>query len=76
MMDIETKLINIFEDTGIIIDKDSKKENLNLDSLHYISIICEIENEFDIEIPDEMLSNNPLETFSDFENMIEELERN
>ena len=75
MGNIQNKLIDIFENTGICINREDTEELLDLDSLHYISIICEIENEFDVEIPDEMLSRNPLETFKDFEKMILQLRK-
>lgn len=67
---IQMRLIKVFNEAGIFLNSENYHEPLQLDSLHYISIICEIENEFDIEIPDEILSENILSTFQDFLNLV------
>ena len=67
---IQMRLIRVFNESGIFLNSENYHEPLQLDSLHYISIICEIENEFDVEIPDEVLSENILSTFQDFLNLI------
>lgn len=63
---VEKKLVRIFNESGITFDLDKPDEPLDLDSLHYISIICEMENEFDVEIPDEIFYENKLSSFNDF----------
>lgn len=50
------KLAKIFRESGIALNLENPDEALELDSLHYISIICEIENEFDAEISNEVIS--------------------
>lgn len=68
---IQNKLLTIFNDTGIDLDTKNIDEPLDLDSLHYISIICEIENEFGIEVADELLNENKLSSFKDFLMLLE-----
>lgn len=60
------KLEKIFRESGIALNIENPNEDLSLDSLHYISIICEIENEFDVEIPNEVFSENKISSFNDF----------
>ncbi|PWL51068.1 MAG: hypothetical protein DBY36_05335 [Clostridiales bacterium] len=60
------KLEKIFWESGIALNVENLDEDLCLDSLHYISIICEIENEFDAEIPNEVFSENKISSFNDF----------
>jgi len=67
---IEKRLKNILNESGIEFDTNNLDESLELDSLHYISIICEIENEFDITISDEILVENQLASFNDFLKLI------
>lgn len=71
MMDnIDKKLKSIFETNGIVIFEDEKDDLLDLDSLRFISIIVEIEGQFNIIVPDEYLSENLLLTYSDFFNLV------
>lgn len=60
------KLEKIFRESGVALDVEKTDENLGMDSLHYISIICEMENEFGVEIPNEVFSENKLFSFNDF----------
>ena len=55
-MDIESKLIEIFNDYSI--DIYNEQQVSDIDSIEYISLIIEIEDSFDIEIPDEFLDGN------------------
>lgn len=64
-------LTEIFEEAGVYFASDKLDEKLELDSLHYVSIICDIEDHFDIEIPDEYLTTNPLLTLNDFLQLID-----
>lgn len=73
---IREKLMNIFKENGYLVDAENECVQLELDSLQFISILCDIENDFDISIPDEYLSGNGLNTFWDFlevvRNIVEE----
>ena len=60
------RLEKIFRESGVALDVEKPDEVLGLDSLHYISIICEMENEFDVEIPNEVFSENKISSFNDF----------
>ena len=67
------RLEKIFRESGIVLDVEKPDEALNLDSLHYISIICEMENEFDVEIPNEVFSENKISSFNDFLQLLSSL---
>lgn len=69
----EDILIKIFNDSGIEFDVNNYDFPIELDSLHYISIICEMEIAFDVEIPNEVLTNNKLSTFNDFLKLIQDI---
>lgn len=68
---IQSRLLKIFNEAGIDLDETNIEEPLELDSLHYISIICEIENEFHIEVSDDVLQENQLSSFKDFLMLLE-----
>lgn len=70
MSDVEQKLMSVFNKLGLFIDK--KDEILELDSLTFISLIVEIEEEFLLEFPDEILIAPPL-TFQGFFLVIDSL---
>lgn len=55
MENIRERLLEVLDRCSIVIDE---KEVLDLDSFSYINAIIEIENEFDIEIPDIYLKEN------------------
>lgn len=67
---IQEKLMNIFKENGYLVDAENEYDQLELDSLQFISILCDIENDFDISIPEEYLSGKDLNTFSDFLELI------
>lgn len=74
-MEVKDKLINIFQDNGIYIDKKKMGEDIDLrdyitDSIQYISFIVEIEKEFDIEFPDELLLFDKIASLNGFSNII------
>lgn len=78
MNDVTKKLIETLEEVGIVIDLSSCSEDFDLreyieDSLVFISTIVHIEESFDIEIPDELLSYDALVSFHAFVNTITEL---
>ncbi len=67
-LDTRKLLIDSMQEVGIIIDEnyiDHAHEDINIsefisDSLQMVSLIMEIENKFDIELPDELIT---LESF-------------
>ena len=61
--EIEQKLVNCLENVSIYIDVDDiDLENYIESSIQFISLVIEIEKEFSIEIPDEMLDINTFKT--------------
>ena len=63
------KLSAIFDENGInVIDPNAP---LELDSMQFISIIVSIEDTFQIEVPDNYLSEDQLVNFNDFLAMVE-----
>ena len=63
---LKEKLKHIFAENGLDIPDKEEDCLLDLDSLQTIALIVSIENAFDIEIPDEFLSNEMLATFQDY----------
>lgn len=67
---IEEKINKIFETNGIQIDSlGNKYEALDIDSLSFISVMVDIENEFQIEIPEDYFGKVP-ESYNDFIEMV------
>lgn len=70
------RIVKCFKNIGIIIDE---TENIKLteyltDSVMFISFLVELENEFNLEIPDEYLLPNKLTSLDDVGNMLLELQ--
>lgn len=63
---IEEMLKQVFLNNGIEISLGEEDEDLELDSLQTIALYVDIENTFEIEIPDEYLSNENLSSFRNF----------
>ncbi len=63
---IEEMLKQVFLNNGIEISLGEEDEDLELDSLQTIALYVDIENTFEIEIPDEYLSNENLLSFRNF----------
>ncbi len=73
---LNSDIVECFNNIGILIDADQDNFILNeyiLDSLTFVSMIVEIEEKFNVRIPDEYLSSNSLETYKDIENMLDKL---
>lgn len=70
-MDFEKRLFDIFEQKGIFLSSDEKNDELELDSIQFISIIVDIENVFNLSFPDNVFISNNLKTFNQF---IEEIQ--
>lgn len=69
------KMLEIFKGVGIHI-YDGIVENINIDSLQFVALICEIEESFNIVVPDEYMSFEKLQKFTDFIDMIILLQEN
>ena len=69
-LDIQEKLKMIFAGNGYIVYDDEVNEKLEVDSLQFLSILCDIESQFDIAIPDEFLINDDLCSYNDVMNMV------
>ena len=57
---MEERVVSCFDRIGILVDEDDVKNDFEIqeytvDSLGFVSLIVEIENEFGISIPDEFL---------------------
>lgn len=61
---IKNELIRICEENGV--DPSDDQQLINVDSIQYISIIVEIEQFFEIVLPDDLLSENGLVDFDCF----------
>lgn len=55
---------HVFEENGIDIDDQDAVENM--DSLEYIATLVSLEEKFEIEFPDSMLTKNMFENMNDF----------
>ena len=73
--EIESKLFQIFDTINLIENKDGVfvTSSEDIDSIQLISIIVEIEEEFEIEIPDEYLVVDFIENFDHIVDTIEEI---
>lgn len=63
-MNIQDIIVRILEENGIEVD--DKGGLLNIDSIGFISTIVGIEQEFEIEFPDEFLEIGKFDTVEDF----------
>ena len=68
MEEIKNKMINILRQNGIIVFEEN--EVIEMNSLMFISLIVNIEEEFEIEVPDDYLNLNQLNCLSDFVKLI------
>ena len=70
---MEQRLRVIFERNGYPIIEGEENVQLRLDSLQFISIMCDVENEFEVAVPDELLTGKDLDTFNDILEAVREL---
>lgn len=70
---MDQRLKTIFGNNGYPIDDGEEDIQLQLDSLQFISIMCDIENEFEVAVPDELLTGEGLDTFRDILNAVQVL---
>lgn len=73
--EIKDGLYKIFDEANLIERREDNKVILcnDIDSIQVISIIVEIEEKFQIEIPDTYLSANIMKDFDRLVDMVEEL---
>lgn len=68
---IYSNLVKILESNGYMLqDSDSQKNLIELDSLQYISFIADVEETFEIIIPDDFLLQAGSLSIADFYNLI------
>lgn len=76
-MDTKKRLLQCFENIGIIIElnpeNDTSLLDLSFDSLMFVNLIIEIEHEFNIVFPDNQLNIDLLKSFNGFANLIDKL---
>jgi hypothetical protein len=73
---IKEKTIECMNNIGVFIfedDKNFKIDDYIVDSVMFVSLIMEFEHMFDIDIPDEYLMADQLQTLEDICTMIETL---
>lgn len=64
------KMLKIFKENGIVILEGDVEQPLEIDSLRFISIIVQIEEEFDIMVPDEALFQQDYPNINSFVHMV------
>ncbi len=75
-MNIRSRVIECMERVGLLIDTEEKDVNVNdygVDSISFVSLIVEVEQEFGIEIPDGYLYADILQSLNGFIHLIEQL---
>ena len=78
-MNYYNELLNCMENIGILV-MEREKQDIDLseylvDSLMFVSLIVEVENYFQIEIPDIYLSYQTVSSLRGFSNLIETLHK-
>ena len=71
MVDVEKSLLGIFEEKGIYLSENEKDDELEMDSLQFISIVVDMENVFSIIVDDEDLMADKFKTFNSFLKYVE-----
>lgn len=71
MVDVEKSLLGIFEEKGIFLSENEKDDELEMDSLQFISIVVDMENVFSIIVDDEDLMADKFKTFNSFLKYVE-----
>ena len=69
-INVKKRLEKVFNENGLTIDLDNQSSILELDSLQIISLFVSIEDEINMEIPDEFLTREVLSSFNDFYEML------
>ncbi|SHJ36973.1 acyl carrier protein [Lutispora thermophila] len=71
--EIKVKLYKIIEENGIYFDYKNLDEIIEFDSLQFVSLLLSIEEEFNIEINDELLDYEKMNTVSKLTQLVEDL---
>lgn len=70
-MDIKKRLIEIFESVGIFIsDEADMNEDLEIDSIQFVTLIIEIEEQFMLRISNDFEEYSELTSFNAFFNLV------
>lgn len=69
---LQNRMIKILEENGIYVSDDWDEE-LEFDSITFISTIVCLENEFNFEVPDDLLSIENFKTFRMYLDNIEKI---
>lgn len=77
-MQIRSKLLKILEESGIYIDEEEKKKDIDLrdyitDSIQFVGFIVEIEEELNMEFPNDLLLFDQIASLNGFANTIESI---
>lgn len=73
MNDVEKKIYEVFLENGVNIVSDDPDDEILLDSIEFVSIIISLEDVFNIEVPDEYLLIEKLNTFEQFCDLVNTL---
>jgi len=68
---IKNSIIKVIDDVNIFLDDDGVL--CNVDSLSYIQFVAALEDAFDVEFPDELLSFTSLKKVEDFATVVQNL---
>jgi len=71
-MNIREKIEGIFYNVGLDIS-DSNEWIDQMDSLSFVTVIVELEQEFDVEFPDEYLNINLINSIEELEEVVKKL---
>ena len=70
-MNIHDQIVEIFEENGI--DVENADSFNNIESIQYISIIVDIEQKFDVSLPDYILTRDDILNFDQFADIVKEV---
>lgn len=70
-MNTEQKLLDLFEKKGIFLSESEKDDELELDSIQFISMIIDIEETFSIRIDENDMLFEKFNTFNNYLRNIE-----
>lgn len=69
-MGVEERIICFFESMGYHFDQKGNLELQDIDSVQFISLVIDLEQEFNISIPDELLLLDNFQKVDSIENLI------
>ena len=74
--EVRKRVIQCIEQLGFFIDRDSEDVDLSesiIDSLTFVQFLVELEEEFKVEIPDELLGMDMIKSLNGITNMVSDL---